>query len=86
MDDWKTGITLGDLPMRTPLLIKVLGLWEKTTPYDLLNGYRMPRFLTISQVEFAMETEIQKDVTSEQREAILRHIALADAPYLEIGA
>jgi hypothetical protein len=86
MMDWKKETTLADLPMRAPLLIKVLGLWEKTTPYDLLNGYRMPRFLTVAQVEFAMETEIKRDVVPDEREAILQEIALADAPYLEIEA
>ncbi len=55
---WKTDVALSDLPLREALIIKVNGLWEPTTPYELLNTFRFPRFLTLDQVEFAMNTEI----------------------------
>ncbi len=76
--DWKTDTTLGELAPRTPLLIRVLGRWEPTTPYELLNGYRFPRFLTIDQIEFTMDTEIKKGLASEEHKAILREIVLED--------
>lgn len=58
--DWKANTTLGELepdqgirvewpaePGRAPVF---------TTPRELMNGGRMPRFLTLDQVEFAFST------------------------------
>lgn len=57
---WKTNTALGQMPSRQPLMIFVNGRWESTTPYELLNAYRFPRFLSIGEIEFAMDTEIRR--------------------------
>ncbi len=69
--DWKHHTTLGELPRRSPLRVKIFGRWEATTPYELLEHYRLPRFLTVSQVEYAMEIEITTGGVPEERAACL---------------
>jgi hypothetical protein len=57
--DWKSRTTLGEMALRAPLWIRIDGRWAPTTPYELLEGFRFPRFLTVGQVEFTMGTEIR---------------------------
>ena len=41
--------------------MKVKGVWERTTSNDLPEFYRFPPFLTINQVEFAMDAQIMRE-------------------------
>jgi len=59
--DWKNRTTLAEMALRAPLWIRINGRWEPTTPYELLEGFRFPRALTVGQVEFTMETDIRRD-------------------------
>lgn len=58
--NWKIDTTLASMPFRAPLEIWVNDRWEATTPYDLMNGYRFPRFLSVEQIEFTMGTHIRR--------------------------
>ena len=73
--DWKAETMLGQLPSREPLLIKLSGQWEKTTPYELLQHYRFPRFLSIARLETTMGAQISKPDVSREAVSAAKELA-----------
>lgn len=61
MTDWRTVTSLGEMPRRAPLWLKAQGQWQRTTPYELLEHFRFPRFMTVDLVEASTDTQIMRE-------------------------
>lgn len=61
LTDWKAVVTLGQLPARKPLWMKFQGKWEATTPYELLEHFRFPRFMAIEVMEVRIGASLMRD-------------------------
>ena len=61
MTDWRAVTTLNEMPRRERLWLKVRGQWEQTTPYELTEHFRFPRFMTVDLIEASTDTRIMRD-------------------------